>query len=356
MHARAGKTVWIDLENSPHVPFFLPWIDWLTEAGHRVVLTARDLSQTHELLRLHGLAFDAVGGHAGGGLLGKGARGLGRALALVRWGRRQRVSLALGHGSRAQVLAARILGVPSLTFVDYEFVALRLFGLLCREVYFPDAVDPAVLASRGVPGEKLVRYPGFKEQVYLDPERDRPAPSLPPLIVIRPPARLAHYHSVQSELLYGRVLLRLAEEARHCRVLFLPRYASDRPELDRLAAAHPHFEVAREAVDGRDTLKSASLVVSGGGTMVREAAILGVRAASIFGGPVGGVDRRLSELDRLSLLRSPAEVDALPLPGAEQSAPPRPLPSTAVMRAFLRERVLAHLAPSASESSTSERS
>lgn len=347
MHAHAGKTVWIDLENSPHVLFFLPWIEWLSDAGHRVVLTARDLSQTHELLRLHRLDFAAVGGHAGGGLLGKGARGLGRALSLARWGRRHKLSLALGHGSRAQVLAARMLGIPSLTFVDYEFVALRLFGLLCREVFFPDAVDPEVLAARGVPGEKLVRYPGFKEQVYLDPERDRPEPSAPPLIVIRPPARLAHYHSMQSELLYGRVLLRLGEEAGHCRVLFLPRYASDLPELDRMAAAHPHFEVAREAVDGRETLLRASLVISGGGTMVREAAILGVRAASIFGGPVGGVDRRLAELDRLRLLRTPSEVDALPLPGSESIALPRPIPSTVAVRAFLRERVLAHLAPSA---------
>ena len=344
MRREEGKTVWIDLENSPHVLFFLPWIGWLAEAGHRVLLSARNLSQTHDLLRLYGLPFTPIGGHAGGGRFHKGARGLGRALVLTRWARRHDIALALGHGSRAQVLAARILGIPSLTFVDYEYVALRLFGLLCREVYFPDAVDPAVLESRGVPAAKIVSYPGFKEQLYLDPEVDRPAPESPPLIVVRPPARLAHYHTIQSELLYGRLLLRLGREAAHCRVLFLPRYASDEGEITRLRTEHPHFELSRETQDGRELLLRASLVVSGGGTMVREGAVLGIPSASIFGGPVGGVDRRLAELGRLHLLRTPADVDALPFPGVARPAHPAPLPSTTALRDFLRARVLRHLA------------
>lgn len=335
--------MWIDLENSPHVPFFLPWIAWLRGEGNRVLLTARDLSQTHELLSLHRLEFTPIGGHAGGGLFGKGLRGVGRALALASWARSRGISLALGHGSRAQVLAAKMLSIPSVTFVDYEFVALRLFGLLCDEVYFPDAVSPDVLSARGIPNARLVSYPGFKEQVYLDPQSDRPIPEAPPLILVRPPARLAHYHSAQSELLYGRLLVRLAEEAAHCRVLFLPRYASDGPEILRLSERHPHFELAREAQDGRALLLRASLVASGGGTMIREAAILGVPAASIFGGPLGGVDRRLHEMHRLHLLRTPAEVDALPLPGRGEPTTALPLPSTDRLRAFLRERIAAHL-------------
>ena len=35
-----GKKVWIDIDNSPHVPFFLPIIKELENRGAEVVLTA----------------------------------------------------------------------------------------------------------------------------------------------------------------------------------------------------------------------------------------------------------------------------------------------------------------------------
>jgi hypothetical protein len=56
--ARTPAKIWIDLDNTPHVPFFKPLIRELDSRGHRVVLTARDAFQVCELatqadLRLH---------------------------------------------------------------------------------------------------------------------------------------------------------------------------------------------------------------------------------------------------------------------------------------------------------------
>jgi len=48
-------------------------------------------------------------------------------------------------------------------------------------------------------------------------------------------------------------------------------------------------------------------------------------------------------MHRLHLLRTPVEVDALPLPGQGASAAVLPLPSTERVRTFLRERIAAHL-------------
>jgi len=313
---------------------------WLHEAGYEVLLTARDLSQTHALLRLHGLRFTPVGGHGAGSTLRRAGRSAGRALSLARWARGRGIALALGHGSRGQALAARLLGIPAVTFVDYEYVSMKLFGLCCRAVFVPEAVPPEVLARRGVPERRLVSYPGYKEQVYLDPARDRRHPVDPPVILLRPPARLAHYHTARSERSYRRLLRRLGAEAGACRVSILPRYASDREDLAPLLAQYPHFEITDAARDGRELVLEASLVLSGGGTMIREAAVLGVPAASFFGGPVGGVDRALAEAGRLTLLRDDASVDALALPGCGGEAPaPGPIPDSEVVRRFLREQV-----------------
>src|SRR5437762_6009890 len=47
--------VWIDLDNSPHVPFFVPIIHQLEARGYSVLLTARDCFQVAELAKLHNL-------------------------------------------------------------------------------------------------------------------------------------------------------------------------------------------------------------------------------------------------------------------------------------------------------------
>ena len=63
--------VWVDITNSPHVPFFRPLLRLLAEDGHEVEVTARAYAQTLELLELHGIAHRVVGPpHGGAGALG----------------------------------------------------------------------------------------------------------------------------------------------------------------------------------------------------------------------------------------------------------------------------------------------
>jgi hypothetical protein len=62
------------------------------------------------------------------------------------------------------------------------------------------------------------------------------------------------------------------------------------------------------ALNGLDLIWHSDLVVSGGGTMNREAAALGVPVYSIFRGRIGAVDRYLAEQGRLTLLESVEDV------------------------------------------------
>ena len=55
-------------------------------------------------------------------------------------------------------------------------------------------------------------------------------------------------------------------------------------------------------VDGLNLIWFSDLVISGGGTMNREAAALGVPVYSVFRGRIGAVDRYLSRTGRLVLL------------------------------------------------------
>ena len=95
------------------------------------------------------------------------------------------------------------------------------------------------------------------------------------------------------------------------RAVLLPR---NRQQEQRLRGEHPDWFadgktiVPTRAVDGMNLVWFSDLVVSGGGTMNREAAALGVPVYSIFTGKMGGVDQTLEREGRLAIIRSAADV------------------------------------------------
>ena len=81
--------------------------------------------------------------------------------------------------------------------------------------------------------------------------------------------------------------------------------------------------VLREAVPFVQLLKAVDLVVSSGGTMLREAAYLGLPAYSIFKSRIGGVDRYLESIGRVRVIGSPEALPAIELTKAPRLAPLR---------------------------------
>src|SRR5262245_61464382 len=117
-----GK-IWIDMDNSPHVPFFVPIVEALEKRGYSILLTARDCFQVRELADLFHLKYTLIGRHSGKNTIRKAA-GLGvRALQLVSTALKEKPDLAVSVCSRSQLIVARSLGIPSLFIGDYEFAA-----------------------------------------------------------------------------------------------------------------------------------------------------------------------------------------------------------------------------------------
>src|SRR5262245_19300326 len=107
------KKIWIDLENSPHVPFFKPVIDELQRRGHSVLLTARDCFQVCALADRFHLTYKSVGHHYGRNKLAKVA-GLGvRVLQMTPSVLRERPDLAVSHGSRSSFVLSSLLRIPT---------------------------------------------------------------------------------------------------------------------------------------------------------------------------------------------------------------------------------------------------
>src|ERR1017187_3016692 len=112
---RSNRKVWIDLENSPHIPFFEPIIKELEGRGCEVVLTARDCFQVCELADMAGFKYRKIGHHYGKHRVAKVA-GLGiRVLQMAPLISREKPALAVSHGSRSLIALSAMLGIPSIT-------------------------------------------------------------------------------------------------------------------------------------------------------------------------------------------------------------------------------------------------
>ncbi|HUH66148.1 MAG TPA: DUF354 domain-containing protein, partial [Syntrophales bacterium] len=116
------KKIWIDLDNSPHVPFFKPIMEELKKRDHSIMLTAKDCFQTCGLADLHHMQYKRIGKHYGKNKLLKVIGLLIRALQLVPIAIKEKPDLAVSHGSRAQLAVAYLLRIPSVWLADYEYV------------------------------------------------------------------------------------------------------------------------------------------------------------------------------------------------------------------------------------------
>jgi predicted glycosyltransferase len=307
--------IWIDLANSPHVPFFRPLANEFTRRGHEVIATARQFAETVPLAEAAGFAAQVIGGHGGAKLTGKAGNLVGRGLDLARWARGKQIDLAVSHNSYSQILAARALSIRSVTLMDYEHQpANHLAFRLASRVIVPRAFPDEALTRFGVAPAKVKRYDGTKEDVYLanfvaDPNFAEEIQKLgivtgDILVTSRPPASEALYHRFENQL-FDQLLDRLLETP-GVKLVLLPRNESQRQNYAReniIIPAHP--------LDGANLIARSDLVVSAGGTMNREAAALGVPAASIYQGEWAAIDQKLVAEGRLKRIATEADVRAL---------------------------------------------
>ncbi len=302
--------VWVDCTAAAHPLVLRPIVERLEADGHEVFITAREYGQTVGILDRLGMEHTVVGEHGGGSKFGKVRALGGRSARLARIVWERRPQLAIAHGSVDLALVSACFRVPSVQMQDYEFAQLQrqIAFRLARRVLVPETIPLDRMAKLGVKGKKLVRYPGLKEEYYLNGFEPDPAvlgelglDREKVLVVVRPPPETSEYHARND--LYGATIDRLAA-APEAQAVVIPRTAAQGEAVRALAAAS--LIVPERAIDAQSLIAYADLVVSAGGTMNREAVALGTPVFTTFTGRMGGVDETLIEAGRLRVLEDPA--------------------------------------------------
>jgi len=318
------RPVWIDLANSPHVHFFRPVLRELESRGVPTVVTARDFAQTTRLCEHFGLEVQVLGSHGGASVRGKGLNLADRVRLLVAFARAARPAVAVSHNSYAQAVAGRLSGVPVVTAMDYEFQPANHVAFRCASlVAVPEAFPLDQLCRQGARPHTTWRYRGLKEDIALAGFEPDPGyldrvgvDTSRPVVVVRPPADMALYHRFENTLFPH--LLRRLRASDDVGVVLLPRTDEQAALLE--ADGFGGLLWRGDVLDGRQLAAGADAVVSAGGSMIREAVVLGTPAYSIYAGRLGAVDRTLVADGRLRLLRTPSDIAALEFATKPQEA------------------------------------
>jgi len=308
--------LWIDLASSPHVPFFKSLAKRFVSQGHEIEITAREFAETVPLAQAAGFSAEVVGAH-GGRAVSKKAGSIGsRAWALAAWARKRKFDLAISHNSYSQILAARVLGLKTITMMDYEHQpANHLAFRFASRIIVPASFPAERLRRYGARVGKVRRYHGTKEDVYLadfqpDPEFGARLCELGVnadnvLVLMRPPAHEALYHRFQNTLFDEA--LAMFESRENVQVILLPRNEVQRA----MYSGKERVIVPGAPLDGANLIAASDLVISAGGTINREAAALGVPAASIYAGRWAAVDEELVKEARLQRISSIEDLKSL---------------------------------------------
>lgn len=314
--------VWIDCSNSPHPLLFAPVARRLEQAGHQVMVTARDNAQTVELARERWPTVEVIGGGSPRRRWAKVTTLSERVSDLRRWAMGAKPDVALSHNSYAQIVAARSLGIPAVTAMDFEHQpANHLAFRLATTVVVPEILPADVIQRQGAAGTKVVRYPGVKEALYVgdfepDPHimgklgLDR-RPRI--LVIARTAPTRAVYHGSSNPLFEAALETICAQDGVVCVVL--TRHVEQIDAIERLGLGN--CIVARRALDSRSLVYVADVMIGAGGTMTREAALMGIPTWTLFAGKPPAVDLWLEHRGMLRRLVRPEQLARLEPRGAE---------------------------------------
>lgn len=302
-------TIWFDLTNVPHVNFLLPIIRRY-ENQCDMVFTIRDFAETKSLFEKRvGKPYILIGEHQGGNKLRKIWGVVERVFALNK--NVPEFDVKISCGGDASNIVGKLRGKKTITFDDNEKAPNWRYAPFSDLAFWPKAVPTDKLHKQWFKSN-LYQYDGYKENFYLAEyvPNDAFVESLPfapadgkkHYVVVRPENIRANY--VEGKTSIVPELLRELEK-KGSNILFLPRYETDKEYAEGIANVY----MPAEAVNGLDACFYADAILTGAGTMAREAACMGVPSVSFFAGSrLLAVDQSLVDAGKMYFSRDVASI------------------------------------------------
>ncbi len=302
-------TIWVDIINPSHSHFFSSLLPELQ--NYEITITLRDRAETVGLARSFGLSGEVIGTDYRDPLR-KTMAMMYRTITL--FFRVKNPDYALSFENGMSTLIARLRGATSILFCDNDLKFHQKtsslqdlemkFKLMADYLFLPRACRERF--SLYADPDTIISYDGYKEDVYIadfkpDPDFFETIP-FRDFIAIRPEALGSFYVKDKASIVPD--LLRLAERE-NLNVVYLPREMADFAYLRQDNGVF----IPDSPVNGLDLCYHARAVLTGSGTMAREAACMGTTAVSFFPSKnLLSVDQELIRAGKIFYSRDAGEI------------------------------------------------
>jgi len=275
----------IDILHPAHVHFFKNAIREWKKRGHQVLVTARDKDVALDLLRVYKIDFVEIS------RIGKGISGLAkelifRNLRLLRIVKKFKPDVMTGVAGVSIAPVGKITGIPSVVFTNNEYAALS------NKITFPfaDVICTASCFKENF-GKKHVRFNGYHELAYLQPDYFKPDISVLRGLNLTGTDKFVVFrfvswgaaHDIGEKWLSLQEKLNLIKSVENYARVFITSESRLPPDLMRY-----HISIPPEKM--HSLLSFARLHVGESATMAAESAVLGVPAVFIYSSPRGYTD------------------------------------------------------------------
>jgi predicted glycosyltransferase len=303
------KKIWIDIINPSHPLFFQPLVNELKK-NNSIIITLRNRGETVKLAELFGLS-GKIYGRDYEDPIKKMFSMVSRTFSLGCTVKRFDYSISFENPM--SVLISKIRGRKSILLIDNDLkyrdgnIYFQLLEskikLLSDTIIIPRACEQTLRTYHS--DGKLQIYDGYKEDFYIaDYHPDETVPEKLPFkeyIILRGEASNSFYVSKKQSILPQLFDLFSKENVN---ILFLPRDNSDfhYPETERITKL-------KEPINGLDLIYYSNAVLTGSGTMAREAACMGKTALSFYpSDELLSVDTQLINEGKIFHSRDPKEI------------------------------------------------
>jgi predicted glycosyltransferase len=296
--ALAGKKIWVDIEEPKTAIMFKPLINRLKQENADLLITARDFDSTFKVLDDFGIKYEKIGKHGGGTLEGKLKAFIERLDLLSNKVLEFRPDFFVTFSSVEGSRIAFGLKIPSIGIYDEprnEAVCKLIFPFLDK-VITPECVPLEQYLNLGANKDKIIRYNGIDEIGWLSEYQPNPE------VLKKFNIQKGEYVIIRSEMRSASYLMdKMKPEETIIQDFFPKIFKSFSNYTYFLCVRSPEQEAwlkrkLNEYKNNKNVIITqyiphmldlcffSALVISGGGTIVREASLLDVPSIEFFPG------------------------------------------------------------------------
>ncbi len=270
--------VWLDVITPKQARLMASIARWL---GYEYLITSKGLNESVDLLKKLNVNFMKVGRYATEGLRDKLLAYAERVKLLLDIVLNFKPDVLISFSSPEAVRVAFGLSIKAITMNDspHSYHVGRLTFPLSWRIVYPEAIPKGDMVKLGASESKLVSYEGVDEVAWVkDFLKSKGNYKREYAVFIRPEESRASYLLEKGK----SIAVSLIDDilGMGAKVLVKPRYSYQYKELKEKYGER--IVLIEDTIDTLDLFSKISLVVTGGGTMAREAALLGTPSISTF--------------------------------------------------------------------------